>query len=1532
MNPAELRIQVTVLSRNAQAQLDALSRAVARTRSAGGAGGGANSFLDSMIGKVDKALTAVGRLGQRLQSSGRQLTNTFTLPIALAAGAGVKFALDNERAFTSLKKVYGSIDDPVKSLNGDLKLLRQSFEALSDIYGVQQSEVIQIGALWAQAGDKGASLAKDVRLTIDTMLLGEMSYEQAGKALIVLRSQYHLTADELKKNLAILNVIENETAVSYTDLIEAIVRGGGTAVSAGVDIRHFGAMVASLVPATGTAEKAGNGLKTILSRLFAPTKQAADVMKLLGVNILSSSFQSLNGTQRLELLAQKFKGLSSAQQLVAATAIGTRFQVSSFATLLRDIVNPLGNYQKALKATADEQKNAAVYSRELGILLASDPQAFKIAMTQLQNALARIVVPLLPALLSVARGIAQVVDSFTRLNPQTQKHILFWIGFLAVVGPVIRVVGGLIYVFELLGRTLLLPFRAIALLDKALVKLFGSGLLSAIGGFIQGVGSVLGAGFQAIGTGIEIIAGRMMGLWQSILVVWESTILPAMQTIGTGAGVAFITAFEAIQGVLETVGLATMTLWYDVIVPAMTTIGTAAGVAFITAYESVKEGLAALAIAATIIWSGVIVPAMAPIGAAAAAVFEAAFATLGIALPALGAAIVAALPEILVGGLVIGVVAALILMKDRINTIISATMRWLVDATQKGLQAVINFFGKLPQYIGDALMGVFRAVMSIGSAIYHALFDFLNPFQRHSPSLVDLVIAGVDVISAKYKSLKGIGSEFRAGVADLRAFKQAMTEVTLVGRQQDRGKAITKLAKSAPGAVQPAVAVFKVQDKLYVDLDRVTAAYGRQDLVVQKWAARLEASQKVLDLQSTKLTHLQAVADALSTKLGNAQASLDKWSNTPIAGMQAISDQIFDTDQRSKALELRLLKLKDATAGIDEIRGQLELLSGQREALRLKGAGSDVLAPFNDQIKNLTSSSSGIASTVAEMVKLQQEIDKLATKSQELTLSQSLQFDPLTRQIEQASKSMKEMPFSVIIGHVRNQKRLVDQLGVSYRIANNQVRDQQVVVKNAQVAHDKLQVTYDLENKKLSALSDTYEAIKNMIDAIDQSFQSATSSANSLTDSLFNAAGAGNFKSPLGTAGLLPDKQSLDSLVKQWQDEANKAFGNIDIGDAMKKPFRDAWASVQDWWHNDVVDWWHRNVSWDAFQMPGGKWNIGEKLMGVWDNFTSWWSGTAIPWLQNLPETLIGAFAPLVHGIGRVLSRIGHIIVAPFKWAYDKLVGHSIIPELVHAIVRWFTGLPGRIVRGIGNLGRTLARWAQSGADYLFDHIGTAFGATLRWFAGLPGRVWDSISQGPVKLGVKLAELFGNVGSGIASRLAGWFKGILDFFGNLGGSIASKVGDLSGTLLSAGGDLVKGLYKGIQGVVKSIGSTVGKIPIIGSPLKSVYDTVTSWPFAEGGVAQPRIGGINAKIAEAGRPELVAPLPNGFSMGRLVHTMNRLEHFVDNQGTRSTLAPVANAGTGVAGKTENHFHGNLIFPNVKSGDDAEAFIRNIESLI
>src|SRR5690606_4481776 len=472
-------------------------------------------------------------------------------------------------------------------------------------------------------------------------------------------------------------------------------------------------------PATGSASTAGNGLRTIISRLLSPTKQAAELLSWMGHSMDDHGWSSLTAVQRLDVLSSEFGKLDKAQQAFITSQLASRWQINRFSTLMRDMANENGYYQKALEATSDATRNAEVTLKELNTVLESNPARLKQMWTMLQNGLAQAIQPLIPWVIYLASEVAKMVQRFQGLDPILQKTLIFGAAFLALVGPVARLIGATGVFFGTLGK-------AIAFVLPMFTRFFGG-----IGKLFVGLVAIVAKSIGAIGTAI-------------------------------GAIVGFIP--KIIPGIVKGAGM----------------IGSA------------LTGPIGLAIGAALI---LLVMFREQIGAFFSSVVNS--------------------------------------FRNGSNAI-SQSLSHIVTFFHTVVTGVQSAFNRLPQGVQGALKAVVDMVRRAALAVY-GWFSYLNPFQRHSPSLVESVTWGMQIVAKQYRSIEGVRGIFQRAAKDLIEFKRIMANLG-VDEWSDERESLKLVSPESLKDFNRLVKDLKVLNQLLIAQGN---AVNKQQRVVDRWAARL---------------------------------------------------------------------------------------------------------------------------------------------------------------------------------------------------------------------------------------------------------------------------------------------------------------------------------------------------------------------------------------------------------------------------------------------------------------------------------------------------------------------------------------------------------------------------------------------------------------------------------------------------------------------------------------------------------------------
>jgi TP901 family phage tail tape measure protein len=1320
---AFMNIQIRVLSADARKRIRELEAEVA--------------MLRGQLAKTSTAMNTMGargiqpitKWGNQVQWAGRQLQYNFTLPIILAGAAATKFALDNEKAMVRVKKVYGDGSQVMNDLaTKEIPALEKSFIALSNRFGIAQDDAINIAADWAAAGASGVALARSVGLTMETMILGEMQAKEATEALIAIQAQYNFNTKELTETIDILNMVENQTGISMQGLVQGMARSAGVARSMGVDVQHLAAMMAALVPATGGAAAAGNGLKTILSRLMSPTNEANEVMAKMGINTKELAWQSLNATQRLEEMAKKYVQLDDAQKIVVASTAASRWQINRFGQLMSDINNPLGYYHRSLQATADTSKNFAQRQKELNTVLESSPQRLKQIWVMLQNALAKGIQPMIPALLIITNAIAKVTTWFANLSPAAQKFGLAMLFTLAMIGPVVRYMGSVAVLLGVLkegfafahkwvgkfgdglGKLVKGPFVLIhkaivgipVVLTKMLLAFGGAGAkagrffvvgftktMAGIGSLIVKLVSPIMGPLASLMTGIATLWGKLMvtmrGIWirgAGFMTAAWGAFAQGIMTLTGALGVALSAMWQAIQK-----SLLAIQVFFARALQAVYMAILASQAAFVAAWAKIMAwGGKAWALLMPGKWLGYLRAALVAIPSLLMTVGGGIVTAIGWIGSAIwgGLAAIASWPALLIGLGIAAAIGILYNFKDQIAEIFRNIPQYFAENLPafakvwegiaslfgRGVQFIIDMFWKLPEGVRNALLTVLRIVQAAVLKVYE-WFSYLNPFAKHSPSLVEQVTKGMALIRDQYASVGNVGSVFAKAAADLAKYKAAMAALGQSPFADERSNVAANFASALP-LFDALIGDLKA---LNVILASQAAAVAKQQAVVDQWEAALQAANDALDEEQAKLDSLQGTLDALNDSYAAHQQAMEDFASAPIQGMMEMEDQIFANQQAQNALRLEMLKWEEVNGSIDDITsnmgklaGDMERLRGEEAALRAAGAGSDVLGPIQNEIAAMQAAYDAMGDTVnnSPVGQMQSELEALQRQGEILDLEKSLQFDGMIREIDKLANAQQELSFDAIIAGITAEKAAMAELEPQIAAATAAVEAQQAAVDAAKAARDAIQASYDAEKAKLDALTASYDkteqAIRDIESALNDMGRAATEAGNAAANAAskgyqspgaqnFDNAAGGNFPdvsghgAQIGREGGLEDQSALiDQFTQDTVAEMEKTLGKID----MMGPIKEKW--------NQVTAWLEENI-WSKLK------GIGEDLKTIWNDLTSAVSGSGLgEGAGKVWDTVTGALSNVWDAAKRLydlfkddLKHILDVIVDAGKKIWDEI-------------------------------------------------------------------------------------------------------------------------------------------------------------------------------------------------------------------------------------------------------------------------------------
>lgn len=1465
-------------------------------------------------------------LGASMTWAGRQVSMAFTLPFLLGAGAAVKWQMDVEKAATRMMKVYDDLGDGVLQVTGaDGKLtfngspMDRFLTALSNKMGQTKAELTEIAADWAAVGLTGGNVAAATKLTSEAMLLGDMEAVEAAEALVSIQAQYNLAfgdfttereraqraaagdvqaAKEIAESnitltgvLAQLNMIENQTATSMNDLIIGFSRSAVFAKEAGVSAEYLGAHLAALIPATGSAERAGNALKTIYASL-STDKTAKQVTALENVAInaglaadafTSAEFRSRGMEEGIEQIAVAYAKLDGASKLQWGKDVFGIYQMVRGMHLLDDVARGLGETftedGKSISILAaqfatlrDEGARSAFILREFGID-GSEVETITDAVTGTQK-LVNVKEDLIAQLEREAaatsdvsyyrqalsgqdsskiyeqysREIQQVLSS----NPQMLKQSMVIIqnAMMKAIVPMIPLIVGfaqtiakvatafsnldprwqklIVYALAflaivgplsiLLGSTILM----FALMGKSLVFMAGAlglvgGKAAALGGAFRGLMRFLSGGrlFKPVAAGAKAAGEAIEKGVTGKATKIGPRLFGLLKGIGAKIGPMLMTGLKAGLGVLAKVG------------PMLLRVLTG------------PIGLAIAAVTGILAYGGVTITDM----------FGTIFSGVG-----------ANVRELLYDG----------------------DIPIFARPFVAGVEIITKTLANIPDFVAQVFTGVYNAIARAAKGIYE-MFSYINPFARHSPSLVENVTAGMGAVTKQFAVAgAAISGTMRAAYADISAFGSKTSGLRLRAEQIEVSKQRQIVSDNAPDAVPEFDRLVSARGMISAELERVNTRVANQEQVVARAQRAVDAYDRTLEGMNRSLEMSQRRLDAVQESLDAAQKQYDHFANANIAGLSEMEDQIFANEMAQKRLQLAM-----ANAGADDleatsdtlakIAGQIDDLSASRNDLRLAGAGSDILGVYDSQIAGLRGQSQDLMTPAADSIAgMSAELEKLQKQAEVMELEKALQFDPLTRQIEQFKDTAVTLPFDQIMAGMASSGAQVDLYQGQVDTLTASMDSQRAAITSVEDARYAAEQAHRVEQETLTALTESQSELSTAISDIDSALQLAVDSVEKYTaamdeakrasDDLAAAGGAdaaGDLGGDLGMAGEgdlggaidPPGMPDIEKMIEEMEKGLADSFNGINLFpsfDGLK-------TKISTWWDQTVMQWFR--------DLPG---NMASALGSMVEG-TAWFIGFLFGSVSNMQKTFaeksqeyIGvAWAEVSSWPGRLWTWLQEIDWSAIDW------GHILRSVLMLFTPDFWTTLADDLWQKLKTVALDaflgflvgLMEWGTKIGGWIDEHIVQPFLEGWR-------KAFDMHSPSRVMM-----TLGGDVIQGFFDGIVNLAHIIFTWVRELPGRVVGALGNAKTWLLESGRDIVRGLMDGAGEFLPKLGSFfLDKLPgWIKEPFKKALGIESpSKVFAEYGrdIGRGAVQGIEemqGAVSRAGADLATSAIPDQISV-------------------------------------------------------------------
>jgi len=304
-----------------------------------------------------------------------------------------------EYAMAQLKMV-------MNPLQTDFLKLQDSAIGFAKRYGVEVGGVLESMKVFAQQGLGETEVLDRTETATMASNITDLNSTDATEALTAAMKVFRTEGQSSMEFLDAWSNVESKAAIKAGDLADAMKKAASAGKNAGFSFDQLNGIVAAVGSVTRqTGKEVGTSLRFIFRRLT--TDKGPDALRGQGINVLGDKGELRSGFDILGDLAGKWDGLTRAQKLSMAQAIGGTRQYNQLLVLM-------DNWDDVLKNVANSMDSKGSSERKNLILMetyAKQVAKTKASFSELKLEIGSLILPTFKAGLTGIRGLVEVINS-----------------------------------------------------------------------------------------------------------------------------------------------------------------------------------------------------------------------------------------------------------------------------------------------------------------------------------------------------------------------------------------------------------------------------------------------------------------------------------------------------------------------------------------------------------------------------------------------------------------------------------------------------------------------------------------------------------------------------------------------------------------------------------------------------------------------------------------------------------------------------------------------------------------------------------------------------------------------------------------------------------------------------------------------------------------------------------------------------------------------------------------------------------------
>lgn len=484
----------------------------------------ANAQFNSAVkGMQDGASNMNRSIGDTLTRVGTGMTIGLTVPLVAAGKQMWTTASEFEAAMSQVGAITGATGADFDALRGKAVQLGQDTVFSS-------SEVAEAMVEMGKAGWSSQQIIAGMEGVLDAASASGENLSSVSTIMADAMTTFGISAEDATHVADVLTQTANAGTIGIGDLGESFKYIGPSAAAAGFSFEDVNTALLAMSQSGIKASQAGTSLRGLFVNLVKPTDQMQQAMNELGIEITNSdgTFKSLDDI--IAQLRTSMSGMTDEQKAYYASVLAGKTGLSGMMSLLN-------MSQEEYDALASSIDNCGGVADETAAVMQDN---LKNDVEQLTGSLEAMAITLMknlePFLRKVVQALEDAVNWFTGLDPAVQTVVVAILALVAVLGPALVVIGGIINGAQQLNMAF-----------GSIIKAFQA--LANIPALLGGISNAASTAFTAITSPIGIAVALIAALVGAFIYLWNTSEEFRDNIIGT-----FNRVVEAVTGFVSGIG------------------------------------------------------------------------------------------------------------------------------------------------------------------------------------------------------------------------------------------------------------------------------------------------------------------------------------------------------------------------------------------------------------------------------------------------------------------------------------------------------------------------------------------------------------------------------------------------------------------------------------------------------------------------------------------------------------------------------------------------------------------------------------------------------------------------------------------------------------------------------------------------------------------------------------------------------------------------------------------------------------------